>query len=95
LAANAAANAGQALPFVETFVTPASASRCRMVFVGCCWAAALPWMFSGLAINAVNRAAADIVVNEVRRQFRMGVLEGTVKRRLSPVCHHLDHGGAE
>jgi K(+)-stimulated pyrophosphate-energized sodium pump len=48
-----------------------------MVFVGMLLGAALPWMFSGLAINAVNRAAR-LMVNEVRRQFRLGVLEGTV-----------------
>ena len=35
---------------------------------------ALPWMFSSLAINAVNRAAG-LIVDEVRRQFRDGVLE--------------------
>jgi K(+)-stimulated pyrophosphate-energized sodium pump len=35
---------------------------------------ALPWMFSSLAIGAVNRAAG-LIVDEVRRQFRGGVLE--------------------
>ncbi len=48
------------------------------VFVGMLLGAALPWMFSGLAINAVNRAAR-LMVNEVRRQFRLGVLEGKVQ----------------
>jgi len=39
---------------------------------------ALPWLFSSFAINAVSRAASLIVL-EVRRQFRLGVLEGKVK----------------
>ena len=47
------------------------------VFVGFLVGGALPWMFSSLAINAVNRAA-NLIVNEVRRQFRSGVLAGTV-----------------
>lgn len=37
----------------------------------------LPWMFSSLAINAVNRAAG-LIVDEVRRQFKLGVLEGKI-----------------
>jgi K(+)-stimulated pyrophosphate-energized sodium pump len=48
-----------------------------MVFVGVLLGGALPWMFSSLAINAVNRAAR-LIVEEVRRQFRGGVLEGKV-----------------
>ena len=40
------------------------------VFVGLLLGAALPWMFSGLAINAVG-TAARLMVNEVRRQFRL------------------------
>ena len=45
------------------------------VFVGMLIGAALPWLFSSFAINAVNRAAGLIVL-EVRRQFKLGVLEG-------------------
>lgn len=45
------------------------------VFVGMLIGAALPWLFSSFAINAVNRAAGLIVL-EVRRQFGLGVLEG-------------------
>ncbi len=45
------------------------------VFVGMLLGAALPWLFSSFAINAVNRAAGLIVL-EVRRQFKLGVLEG-------------------
>jgi K(+)-stimulated pyrophosphate-energized sodium pump len=47
------------------------------VFVGMLIGGALPWMFSSLAINAVNRAA-NLIVNEVRRQFKAGVLERKV-----------------
>jgi len=47
------------------------------VFIGVLLGGALPWMFSSLAINAVNRAA-QLIVNEVRRQFKAGVLEGKI-----------------
>jgi K(+)-stimulated pyrophosphate-energized sodium pump len=43
------------------------------VFIGMLLGGALPWMFSSLAINAVNRAAG-LIVDEVRRQFRGGVM---------------------
>ncbi len=50
-----------------------------LVFVGLILGAALPWMFSSLAIKSVGRAAKQMV-DEVRRQFRIpGILEGTVK----------------
>lgn len=48
-----------------------------IVFIGVLLGGALPWMFSSLAINAVNRAAR-LIVEEVRRQFRNGVLEGKI-----------------
>ncbi len=48
------------------------------VFVGMLIGGALPWLFSSFAIQAVSRAAA-LIVNEARRQFRLGVLDGTVK----------------
>ncbi|MFN8597728.1 MAG: sodium-translocating pyrophosphatase [Anaerolineae bacterium] len=47
------------------------------VFIGMLIGAAVPWMFSSLSINAVNRAAG-LIVDEVRRQFRLGVLENKV-----------------
>lgn len=46
-----------------------------VVFVGMLIGGALPWLFSSFAINAVSRAAA-LIVEEVRRQFKLGVLEG-------------------
>ena len=46
------------------------------VFVGMLIGGALPMLFSGYAIQAVRRAAS-LMVDEVRRQFRLGVLDGT------------------
>ena len=78
LAANIMAKAaGEAEPFVDIFVNTGIRISSPMVFVGMLLGAALPWMFSSLAINAVNRAA-QLMVQEVRRQFRMGVLDGKV-----------------
>lgn len=48
------------------------------VFVGLLVGGALPWLFSSFAIQAVSRAASLIVL-EVRRQFKLGVLTGKVK----------------
>jgi K(+)-stimulated pyrophosphate-energized sodium pump len=48
------------------------------VFVGMLVGGALPWLFSSFAIQAVSRAASLIVL-EVRRQFKLGVLKGRVK----------------
>jgi K(+)-stimulated pyrophosphate-energized sodium pump len=50
------------------------------VLVGVIIGASVVFMFSGLAINAVSRAAGAIVF-EVRRQFRdnPGIMEGTVR----------------
>ncbi len=48
------------------------------VFVGMLIGGALPWLFSSFAIQAVSRAAS-LIVEEVRRQFKLGVLEGKVK----------------
>ncbi len=74
-AANAAAQAaGQALPFAQLFTQTGIRVSVPQVFIGMLLGGALPWMFSSLAINAVNRAAG-LIVDEVRRQFRGGVLE--------------------
>src|SRR5512138_3524084 len=48
------------------------------VFVGALIGAALPWLFSSFAVQAVSRAASLIVL-EVRRQFKLGVLDGKIK----------------
>ena len=48
------------------------------VFVGMLIGGALPWLFSSFAIQAVSRAAS-LIVMEVRRQFKLGVLDGKVK----------------
>ena len=48
------------------------------VFVGMLIGGAIPWLFSSFAIQAVSRAASLIVL-EVRRQFKAGVLKGHVK----------------
>jgi K(+)-stimulated pyrophosphate-energized sodium pump len=70
-AGNAAADVGTAFAF-EVF----SPNTLVGVIIG----AAVVFMFSGLAINAVTRAAGAIVF-EVRRQFREnpGIMEGTVR----------------
>ncbi len=50
-----------------------------IVFIGLLIGGALPFLFSSVLLNAVERAAA-LIIEEVRRQFRRpGVLEGTVK----------------
>jgi K(+)-stimulated pyrophosphate-energized sodium pump len=49
------------------------------VFVGMLIGGAVPWLFSSLTINSVARAAG-LIVEEVRRQFRIpGLMEGKVK----------------
>ncbi|MGH3435750.1 MAG: sodium-translocating pyrophosphatase [Sciscionella sp.] len=59
--------------FVANLVSPAT-------LVGVILGAAVVFMFSGLAISAVSRAAGAVVY-EVRRQFReiTGIMEGTAK----------------
>jgi K(+)-stimulated pyrophosphate-energized sodium pump len=59
--------------FVNTIVSPNT-------LVGVIVGAAVVFMFSGLAVNAVSRAAGAVVY-EVRRQFRdiPGIMEGTTR----------------
>jgi K(+)-stimulated pyrophosphate-energized sodium pump len=49
-----------------------------VVFVGVLLGGALPWLFSSFSIQAVRRASS-LIVEEARRQFRLGVLDGKVK----------------
>ncbi len=65
----------------KTFITDAQALiTTPSTLVGVLLGAAVVFLFSGLAINAVTRAAGAIVF-EVRRQFREipGIMEGTTK----------------
>jgi K(+)-stimulated pyrophosphate-energized sodium pump len=48
------------------------------VFVGMLIGGAVPWLFSSFAIQAVSRAAS-LIIQEARRQFKLGVLQGKVK----------------
>ena len=49
------------------------------IFIGMLIGGAIPWLFSSLTINSVARAAA-LIVEEVRRQFRIpGLMEGKVQ----------------
>lgn len=49
------------------------------VFIGMLIGGAIPWLFSSLIINSVTRAAS-LIVEEVRRQFKIpGLMEGKVK----------------
>jgi K(+)-stimulated pyrophosphate-energized sodium pump len=68
-------NAG--VPLTEQIRTLGIRVDLPQVFVGMLIGAALPWLFSSFAIQAVSRAAS-LIVMECRRQFRLGVLEGTV-----------------
>ncbi len=65
------------VPLAEQLVTTGIRVSGPQVFIGMLLGGALPWMFSSLAINAVNRAAR-LIVTEVRRQFKAGVLEGKI-----------------
>jgi K(+)-stimulated pyrophosphate-energized sodium pump len=49
-----------------------------IVFVGMLIGGSIPWLFSSFAIMAVSRAAS-LIIREVRRQFKLGVLTGEVE----------------
>lgn len=71
------AQASLGVPPAEQIQTIGIRVDVPQVFVGLLIGGALPWLFSSFAINAVSRAASQIV-EEVRRQFGLGVLEGRV-----------------
>jgi K(+)-stimulated pyrophosphate-energized sodium pump len=66
------------IPLAEQMRTIGIRVDIPQVFVGMLIGGALPWLFSSFAIQAVSRAAS-LIVEEVRRQFKLGVLEGKVK----------------
>jgi K(+)-stimulated pyrophosphate-energized sodium pump len=72
-----AAAAGNVLPFPHLIGEVGIRVDLPNVFVGMLIGGALPWLFSSFAIQAVTRAASLIVL-EVRRQFKLGVLEGKI-----------------
>ena len=79
VAANVIAEkAGQLAPFPQLINEVGIRVDLPQVFVGMLLGGALPWLFSSFAIQAVTRAASLIVL-EVRRQFKLGVLKGKVK----------------
>ncbi len=66
------------VPLVDQIQTTGIRVDVPQVFVGFLIGGALPWLFSSFAIQAVSRAAS-LIVMEVRRQFKLGVLTGKVK----------------
>lgn len=68
---------GLKVPEAEWMATTGIRVDVPQVFVGMLLGAAIPWLFSSFAIQAVSRAASLIVL-EVRRQFKLGVLKGKV-----------------
>jgi len=69
------AQATLGVPVAEQIKTIGIRVDLPQVFVGLLIGGALPWLFSSFAINSVSRAAS-LIVEEVRRQFKLGVLEG-------------------
>ena len=72
------AQATLGIPAAEQIKTIGIRIDLPLTFVGMLIGGALPWLFSSFAIKAVSRAAA-LIVEEVRRQFKLGVLEGKVQ----------------
>ena len=72
------AQASLGVPLAEQIQTIGIRIDLPQVFVGMLIGGALPWLFSSFAINAVARAAY-LIVKEARRQFKLGVLDGTVE----------------
>ncbi len=71
------AQASLGVPLAERIATIGIRVDIPQVFVGMLIGGALPWLFSSFAIQAVSRASA-LIVQEARRQFKLGVLEGKV-----------------
>jgi K(+)-stimulated pyrophosphate-energized sodium pump len=71
------AQASLGVPLIDQIQSIGIRVDVPQVFVGMLIGGALPWLFSSFAIQAVARAAGLIVI-EVRRQFKLGVLEGRI-----------------
>jgi K(+)-stimulated pyrophosphate-energized sodium pump len=69
--------AAQGVPLAQQIQSIGIRVDVPLVFVGLLIGGALPWLFSSFAVQAVSRAASLIVL-EVRRQFKLGVLDGKV-----------------
>ena len=96
----AVANAVASLKDVDLFSigSPDTRSFTALVFspntlVGVVLGAAVVFMFSGLAVNAVSRAAGAVVF-EVRRQFHdnPGIMDGTVRPEYGRVVDIVHQG---
>ncbi|MCP4140684.1 MAG: sodium-translocating pyrophosphatase [Chloroflexi bacterium] len=70
--------AGMGVPLAEQIQSVGIRVDMPQVFVGMLIGGAIPWLFSSFAIQAVSRAAA-LIVKEARRQFGLGVLDGSVE----------------
>jgi K(+)-stimulated pyrophosphate-energized sodium pump len=66
------------VPLSEQLVTIGIRVSEPQVLVGLLIGGALPWLFSAFALKAVGRAAM-LIVDEVRKQFKAGVLTRKVK----------------
>lgn len=71
------AQAAMGVPFAEQIQSIGIRVDIPHIFIGMLIGGALPWLFSSFAIQAVSRASA-LIVQESRRQFGLGVLEGKV-----------------
>ena len=69
---------GMGVPLAEQIQSIGIRVDVPQVFVGMLIGGAIPWLFSSFAIQAVSRAAA-LIVKEARRQFGLGVLDGSVQ----------------
>lgn len=70
--------AAMGVPLTDQLISLGIRVSMPQVFVGMLIGGALPWLFSAFSIQAVSRAAS-LIVEEVRRQFRLGVLDGKIK----------------
>jgi K(+)-stimulated pyrophosphate-energized sodium pump len=70
--------ASMGIPAIDQLTALGIRVSVPQVFVGMLIGGAIPWLFSSFSIQAVSRAAS-LIVEEVRRQFRLGVLEGKIK----------------